>query len=93
MHQPECIHLQEIQSNNKIDIIFSGHAHGGQWIIPFCNRGTYAPNQGNWPKLVSGMYSINGKTLLVSRGIGTMIPYIPRIFNRPHLVCAEIYTK
>ena len=93
MHQPECIELQEICKNPNIDIIFSGHAHGGQWINPFTKTGTYAPNQGLFPKYTFGEYKVKNIRMYLSRGIGTLIPYIPRIFNRPHIICVDIHSK
>lgn len=69
----------------KPDLVFSGHAHGGQFRIPFINRGVLSPNQGFLPKYTSGLYKAeNGVQMNVSRGLGNSIFPI-RINNRPHL--------
>ena len=72
------------------DIQLSGHAHGGQIILPVVG-GLFSPGQGFFPEYTNGMYSFDGytPTLIVSRGIGNHVP-IPRIFNRPHIPIIKI---
>ena len=80
-HRPE---LFDLYVDNNIDVAFTGHAHGGQVIIPFIG-GIIAPNQGFWPKYYKGMYTKNNTTMILSRGLGNSV--IPqRIFNRPEIV-------
>lgn len=67
------------------NLVFSGHAHGGQFRVPFLNKGIIAPNQGLFPTLTSGAYEIDDdRKLIVSRGLGNSIIPI-RINNRPHI--------
>jgi hypothetical protein len=85
-HRPELFDTYYSDSHDiKPDLVFSGHAHGGQFRIPFINKGIAAPNQGFFPEYTSGLYtSDNGVQMIVSRGLGNSI--IPvRINNRPHL--------
>ena len=84
-HRPELFDLYE---KENIDIIFSGHAHGGQFRLPFIG-GLIAPDQGLFPKYTSGMYTQNKSTLIVSRGLGNSIIPI-RIFNRPEIVVVTL---
>ncbi|PFJ28956.1 MULTISPECIES: metallophosphoesterase [Bacillus cereus group] len=80
-HRPELLSLY---SRYNIDLEFAGHAHGGQFRIPFIG-GLVAPNQGLLPKYTSGMYVENNTTMIVNRGLGNSI--IPvRIFNQPEIV-------
>ena len=73
------------------DLVFSGHAHGGQLRIPFLG-GLIAPHQGWWPEYDSGMYREGQTVMLVSRGIGNSI--IPlRINNRPEIILAVLKSK
>lgn len=68
-----------------LDLVVSGHAHGGQVRIPGVLNGLYAPNQGWFPKLAGGAYTQDGTTLIVSRGLAVRT-WLPRIFNRPEVV-------
>ena len=85
-HRPERF---EAVSVNDCDLILSGHAHGGQWRIPFILDGLYAPDQGFFPKYTSGIYSMNGVDMLVSRGLHDA-QRVPRIYNPPEIVVIDI---
>ena len=81
-HHPE--YYPKYIKNTPIDLIVSGHAHGGQWR--FFGRGVFAPGQGLFPKYTSGVYD---NRLVVSRGLKrTLIP--PRIFNPCEIVVIDI---
>lgn len=81
-HHPE--YYVPFLKDKDIDLIISGHAHGGQ--IRIGNQGLFAPGQGLFPKYTSGIH--DGK-LVVSRGIsGTEL--FPRINNKPEIVCIKI---
>lgn len=86
MHQPEVFDKLD---THDIDLIFAGHAHGGQWQIPLINQGIFAPDQGLFPKYTNGIYQKGNTKMIVSRGIGTMVA-IPRIFNRPQAIVMDI---
>jgi predicted MPP superfamily phosphohydrolase len=87
-HHPEMFALY---SKYNFDVIFSGHAHGGQFRIPFIG-GLYAPGQGYFPEYSSGKYSLNESFMIVSRGLGNSV--IPqRIFNRPEIVVLTLHKK
>mgnify|MGYP003301199122 CR=1 FL=1 len=84
-HRPE---LFEAYVDNGVDLIFSGHAHGGQFRIPFAG-GIAAPNQGLFPQYDSGVYTEGNTNMLVSKGIGnSIIPF--RVNNRPEVIVAEL---
>ncbi len=81
-HQPEYYprHLSHL----PIDIILAGHAHGGQWRV--CGRGIYAPGQGWFPKLTSGVID---RRLVIGRGLSNTT-WIPRFFNPREIVVVEV---
>ncbi len=85
-HRPEMLSLY---SQYEFDVVFSGHAHGGQVRIPFVG-GLVAPNQGLFPKYTSGKYTLDKTTMIVNRGLGnSIIPF--RIFNLPEIVVLTLY--
>ncbi len=81
-HHPE--YYPKYLKERNIDIILSGHAHGGQWRI--FGQGIYAPGQGIFPKLTSGVH--DGR-LVISRGLANHNK-IPRIFNPPEIVVVTL---
>lgn len=84
-HRPE---LFETYVNCGVDLVLSGHAHGGQFRLPFVG-GLIAPNQGLFPQYDAGLYTDGHTNMVVSRGIGnSIIPF--RFNNRPEIVLAEL---
>ena len=84
-HHPEY-YEPYIQKTN-IELIVSGHAHGGQWR--FFGRGVYAPGQGILPKYTAGVVD---ERFVISRGAGDHIR-IPRIANPRELVIIHCNSK
>lgn len=80
-HRPETF---EHYVEKEIDLVLSGHAHGGQFRLPFIN-GLVAPDQDLFPTFTEGIHTKNKTTMIISRGLGNSI--IPqRLFNRPNLI-------
>lgn len=84
-HRPE---LMELYQKYQIDLVFSGHAHGGQIRLPFLG-GLAAPDQGLFPRYDAGKYEEGSTTMLVSRGLGNSA-FPLRLFNRPELVTVTL---
>lgn len=76
---------------SDIDLVFSGHAHGGQFRLPFLG-GLVAPDQGFLPEYTAGKYKYNNTTMIVNRGLGNSIIPI-RIGNRPEVVVTSLQQK
>ncbi len=86
-HRPE---LMDVYAECGVDLVFSGHAHGGQFRLPLVG-GLVAPNQGLFPRYDGGIYTQGDTRMAVSRGVGNSI--IPvRIGNRPEIVVVELAT-
>lgn len=84
-HRPEVF---QTYVENDIDLVFTGHAHGGQIRLPF-TEGLVAPGQGFLPKYTSGIFEENQTKMIVSRGLGNSgVPL--RLFNLPEIVVAEL---
>lgn len=80
-HRPE---LFEAYASNEIDLVLSGHTHGGQFRIPFIGA-FLVPDQGLFPKYDAGLFTADNTTMLVSRGLGNSI--IPlRVNCRPEII-------
>ena len=87
-HRPE---LFDTYADHDMDLILSGHAHGGQFRLPFIG-GLVAPNQGLFPEYDAGIYTEGNTNMLVSRGIGnSILPF--RINNRPEVLLIELQAK
>ena len=85
-HRPE---LADLYTDTDFDLILSGHAHGGQVIIPGIVNGIYAPHQGFFPEYAGGTFTLkDSQTMVVSRGLSKYVR--PRVFNRPELVLIEL---
>jgi len=87
-HRPEYFDVYE---EEKVNLVFSGHAHGGQIRIPFLG-GILSPDQGFFPEYSEGMHSLGETTMVVSRGLGnSLFPF--RVFNRPELVVVTLKSE
>lgn len=91
-HYPENFAAIGEKSYNKynFNIMFSGHAHGGQFILPFIG-GLFAPGQGILPKYYRGIHGEKNK-LIISRGLGNS-GFPLRLFNRPEVIVVDIYNE
>lgn len=86
-HRPE---LFETYTISGVDLVLSGHTHGGQFRLPFVG-GLVAPNQGLFPKYDAGLYTNENTSMIVSRGIGnSLFPF--RFNNRPEVILIELET-
>lgn len=86
-HRPEKL---DLYSALDYDLVFSGHAHGGQIRLPFLG-GIIAPHQGLFPDLTEGVHTLGTTSLVISRGLGnSLFPF--RLFNPPELVLVTLET-
>lgn len=80
-HEPQRM---PVYAEFEVDLVLSGHAHGGQFRIPFIG-GFVAPDQGFLPKYTKGLYEENGTKMIVSAGLGNSVVPL-RLLNRPEVV-------
>ncbi len=84
-HRPEFIHTYR---DAGVNLALTGHAHGGQFGIPFTDMGVFVPNQGLFPEYAAGMKELDSTTMIISRGIGNSVfPF--RLFNYPEIVTVK----
>ncbi|MBQ7203559.1 MAG: metallophosphoesterase [Eubacterium sp.] len=91
-HFPE--NFEMIKEMNYVcydfDLQLSGHAHGGQFILPLIGS-VYSPGQGLFPKYAKGSFGTRPK-LIISRGIGNAeFPF--RLFNHPEIIVINLTRK
>ena len=79
----------EVFAECGYDLVFTGHAHGGQFRFPIFGGGFFAPGQGWWPEYSEGMHVSGNTHMIISRGIGNS-SFPLRLFNRPELVVCEL---
>ncbi|MBR2812101.1 MAG: metallophosphoesterase, partial [Solobacterium sp.] len=84
-HRPEAFNAYV---SAGVDLVLSGHAHGGQFRLPFVG-GLVAPNQGLFPEYDSGLFREGDTAMVVNRGIGESIIPI-RFNNRPEIVVIDL---
>ena len=87
-HRPE---LFQAYVENKLDLVLSGHTHGGQIRIPEIG-GMIAPMQGFFPKYDAGLYHIAQTDLVIHRGLGNSL-FPLRINNRPEVILITLKKK
>lgn len=85
-HYPD--RFDSLYQNYKVDLVLAGHAHGGQFYLPFVG-GLFSPGQGLFPKYCRGMHQKNGVALIVSRGLGNS-RFPLRLFNYPEIVVIDV---
>lgn len=84
-HRPEMF---DVYVSNEVDLVLSGHAHGGQFRLPFIG-GLVAPGQGLFLEYDAGLYTEDNTNMIVSRGIGnSILPF--RVNNRPEVILIEL---
>ncbi len=87
-HRPEHIKLY---SEKGFDLVFSGHAHGGQFRFSLIG-GIYAPGQGLFPKYTEGVHTVGNTDIVISRGLGNAtFPF--RIGNNPEVIAVTLKSK
>ena len=88
-HHPEHWALREsMLVNRNIDLVLSGHAHGGQ--IRICGQGLYASDQGLLPKYTDGIHEGKYGKMIISRGLSNPT-IVPRLFNPPEIVYIDLH--
>ena len=83
----EPIAEQTKKDGNQMDLMFSGHAHGGLIRLPFV--GGVIGHNGLFPDYTSGLYEYDGSHMIVSRGLGNS-GNVPRLYSTFHVVICEL---
>lgn len=88
-HRPDSFIFGEASKTWDIDLVVSGHVHGGQVVLPFLG-GLWAPEQEWFPTYVHGMYEKDALHLFITSGLGSQTQMIPRFNNPPELATISL---
>lgn len=88
-HRPESFCFGNASSVWDVDLVISGHIHGGQVVLPILG-GLYGGDQGWFPEYVHGMYQKDDVNIFVTSGLGSHHQLLSRFWNRPEIAMIEI---
>ncbi len=80
----------QVETDKNIDLILSGHNHGGLWRLPKTKVGAAGGGGKLFPKFTHGKYNFNNSCLIVGSGVTTETYYIPRLYNPPEVVLVSV---
>ena len=83
-HRPDSFYFNESGNYWDMDLVVSGHTHGGQVILPG-DIGVWAPDYGWFPEVDSGVYHIEDLTIVVTAGLSSGKEAMPR-WNNPGVI-------
>jgi len=90
-HHPQFFEKYLVNAETRADLTLTGHAHGGQVILPLFG-GVFAPGQGFNPKYDFGLFASDqypDSRMILTRGVGNST-FPLRINNRPEIVTIEL---
>ena len=88
-HRPDSFVFGEAASTWDVDLVISGHLHGGQVVLPLLG-GVYGGDQGWFPHYVHGVYEKENVTIAVTSGLGTQPERLPRFRNPPEVMVLDL---
>ena len=88
-HRPDSFIFNNASKLWDIDLVISGHLHGGQVVLPILG-GVYGGDQGWFPEYVQGMYEKDNMNILITSGLSTNKKMVPRWNNPPEIMVLEL---
>lgn len=82
-----------VETDENIDLILSGHNHGGLWRLPKTDVGVAGGGGKIFPQFTHGKYDFNNSCLIVGSGITTETYLLPRLYNPPEVVSVSVVPK
>lgn len=83
-HKPDCFVLGQASQTWRVDLVLSGHLHGGQVVLPFAG-GLYGGDLGWFPLYDHGLFEKDNIHILVTSGLGSSNKLVPRFNNTPEI--------
>ena len=88
-HRPDSFIFNNAGTLWDVDLVISGHVHGGQVVVPFLG-GLWAPDQGWWPDYVQGLHRCGQVWVAITTGLGSQTESLPRFNNPPEILIMDI---
>lgn len=88
-HRPDSFIFGDASEVWDVDLVISGHNHGGQVVIPFLG-GLYGGDQGWFPEYAHGVYEKGKFQMFVTSGLGSNRQKLPRFNNPPEAAVLTI---
>lgn len=88
-HRPESFYCWDYADTWGIDLVLSGHLHGGQVIIPGIG-GLYSPLEELFPTYDYGQYKLGNSDMIITRGLGSNPKILPRFNNPPEIAVVDV---
>lgn len=91
-HRPDSFYPWNTADDWGIDLVLSGHLHGGQVIIPGIG-GLYSQLEGFFPQYDYGQYKLGDSDMIITRGLGSNPKILPRFNNLPEIAVVDVYME
>ena len=88
-HRPDSFIFGEAAATWDVDLVISGHDHGGQVVLPLLG-GVFGGDQGLFPEYVHGICEKDGLTLAITSGLGSQREVLPRFRNPPEIMVLDL---
>ena len=88
-HRPDSFIFGEAAATWDVDLVISGHDHGGQVVLPLLG-GVFGGDQGLFPAYVHGICEKDGLTLAITSGLGSQREALPRFRNPPEIMVLDL---
>ncbi len=72
-----------------VDLVLSGHYHGGVIRIPIIEQGLFAPYVGKFPPYTKGLFTGKKAICILTTGLAGSYG-VPRFFNTPEVVTVDV---
>ena len=88
-HRPESFYCWDYADTWGLDLVLSGHLHGGQVIVPGLG-GLYSDLEGFFPRHDYGQYKLGESDMVITRGLSSNSKIVPRFNNPPQIAVVDV---
>lgn len=88
-HRPESFYCWDYADTWGLDLVLSGHLHGGQVIVPGLG-GLYSDLEGFFPRHDYGQYKLGESDMVITRGLSSNPKILPRFNNPPEIAVVDV---